>query len=130
VRPGDLALRLGGDEFAVVLRPGQQDPATLRRSAREQATALREAVDRTDWERVAPGLRISVSVGVAAARVGPGMTRGADALYREADADLYVDKASPAKGTASGTDPSSRRTVCSPHSSREAARSEKDRSPL
>jgi len=46
-----------------------------------------------------PGLRIAVSVGVAAARLGPETPGGADALYREADADLYVDKAARAVGT-------------------------------
>jgi hypothetical protein len=38
-------------------------------------------------------------VGVAAARLGPEAPGGADALYREADADLYVDKAARAVGT-------------------------------
>jgi diguanylate cyclase (GGDEF)-like protein len=99
VRPGDLALRLGGDEFAVVLEHQDHPPEMLRRTARDRAEALREAVRRTDWERVAPGLRIAVSVGVAAARLGPETPGGADALYREADADLYVDKAARAVGT-------------------------------
>lgn len=99
VRPGDLALRLGGDEFAVVLEHQDHPPEMLRRTARDRAEALREAVRRTDWERVAPGLRVAVSVGVAAARLGPEAPGGADALYREADADLYVDKAARAVGT-------------------------------
>jgi diguanylate cyclase (GGDEF)-like protein len=98
VRPGDMALRLGGDEFAVVLEHDELEPSTLRRTAIDRARALREAVDRTDWARVAPGLRITVSVGVATAKLGPEAPGGADALYRAADADLYVDKAAHAVG--------------------------------
>ena len=98
VRPGDMALRLGGDEFAVVLEHEEPGAAALRRAASDRARALRDAVDFTDWQRIAPGLRIAVSVGFAAATLGPRTPGGADALYREADADLYVNKATRAVG--------------------------------
>jgi diguanylate cyclase (GGDEF)-like protein len=93
VRPEDLALRLGGDEFAVVLEVDQPESTTLRRTAHVRAQALRAAVAVTDWEEISPGLRIAVSVGVAVSTIGPKWPGGADALYRQADADLYVGKA-------------------------------------
>ncbi|QNN51848.1 GGDEF domain-containing protein [Nocardioides mesophilus] len=100
VRPGDLALRLDGDEFAVVLEHDEQDPVTLRRTAQDRARTLREAVRLTDWARVAQGLEITMSVGVAAATLGPQAPGGADALYREADADLYLEKRARTAGDA------------------------------
>jgi diguanylate cyclase (GGDEF)-like protein len=95
VRPGDTALRLGGDEFVVILETDKAEPATLHRTARIRAQALREAVELTDWAHVSPGLRIAVSVGVAATTLGRGATGDPDALYRAADADLYANKATP-----------------------------------
>ena len=76
VRPGDLALRLGGDEFAVIITE-EHDPAgpdgldVLRATAEARAHALREAVAATDWERIAPGLEVRLSVGVAVGVLGP-----------------------------------------------------------
>lgn len=103
VRPGDLALRLGGDEFAVVLEedqdrpPGQvrSDPEGMRRTALERARALREAVALTDWDRIATGLSVRVSVGVGVSTLGPQRPGAADRLYRTADADLYAAKSRP-----------------------------------
>jgi diguanylate cyclase (GGDEF)-like protein len=92
VRPGDMALRLGGDEFAVVLEPGHDDPEQLSRTAHGRAAALAEAVARVDWDRVADGLAVSISVGVAVAVLGPQDPGAADDLYRRADTDLYVAK--------------------------------------
>ncbi len=97
VRPGDMALRLGGDEFAVVFADRQESPGedldTLRRTAVHRAGVLREAVALTDWDRIAPGLSVRLSVGVAAATLGPGSPGAADRLYRQADAHLYQAKA-------------------------------------
>ncbi len=102
VRPGDLALRLGGDEFAVVLadRDGTDHGYSgglveLREIAVERARALRESAAATDWGRVAPGLKVGLSVGVAVAVLGPHAPGAADRLYRLADADLYDAKAWP-----------------------------------
>jgi diguanylate cyclase (GGDEF)-like protein len=102
VRPRDLAVRLGGDEFAVLLveETGEQDApdevvAGLRATAVERGRAIREAVALTDWERIAPGLRVRLSVGVEAAVVGPGAPGATDRLYRLADADLYESKGVP-----------------------------------
>jgi diguanylate cyclase (GGDEF)-like protein len=103
VRPGDMALRLGGDEFAVVLEedhersPGQSrgDLEAMRRTALGRAQALREAVAVTDWNRLAGGLSVRVSVGVAVSTLGPQRPDAADRLYRTADADLYAGKSRP-----------------------------------
>jgi diguanylate cyclase (GGDEF)-like protein len=98
VRPGDLALRLGGDEFAVILTD-EHDPALpdglaqLRSTAEARARVLRAAVVATDWERIAPGLAVRLSIGVAVGVLGPHERGAADRLYREADVALYDDKA-------------------------------------
>jgi len=96
VRPGDLALRLGGDEFAVLLavdREAGTIPAPdLRATASARAVALHEAVAGTDWTDVAPGLAVTLSVGVAVAVLGPRSPGAAERLYRDADADLYRAK--------------------------------------
>ena len=84
VRPGDLALRLGGDELAVVVQHPPADAATSRSldlatlaaTADERAAALAEAVAATDWDQVASGLRVRISVGVAVGFLGPHGVRG------------------------------------------------------
>jgi diguanylate cyclase (GGDEF)-like protein len=99
VRAGDLALRLGGDEFAVVLQDEPADAAdpsavleAFQATAVTRAAAIREAVRLHEWHQVVAGLRVGVSIGVAAATVGPQLPATADLLYREADARLYVAK--------------------------------------
>ncbi len=99
VRTGDLALRLGGDEFAVVLQDEPADAAdpsvvldAFHATAVTRAAAIREAVRLHEWHQVVAGLRVGVSIGVAAATVGPQCPAAADLLYREADARLYVAK--------------------------------------
>lgn len=73
-----FAARLGGEEFLVVLGDGGPDACER----------LRRAVAEHDWEAVAPGLRVSVSVGVARQR--PGDTQ--HSLLARADACLYRAK--------------------------------------
>lgn len=96
VRAGDLALRLGGDEFAVVMHDdvevGVTPPAAMLDLATERARAISAAVAEADWGRLAPGLRVGVSVGVAAGPLGPDHPGGAGVLYRAADARLYAAK--------------------------------------
>ncbi|HEY2345555.1 MAG TPA: two-component regulator propeller domain-containing protein [Xanthomonadaceae bacterium] len=57
-RPGDLAGRLGGEEFACIL--SGSDIA----GARTYCERMRAAIESHDWSPVAPGLRLTVSMGV------------------------------------------------------------------
>ncbi len=92
VRPGDLAVRLGGDEFAVLL----EDENLTLGAARLRGEGLRRAVRDEQWSTVAPGLSLTVSVGMAVCVVGAGPSGGGRAqpstLYRGADAALYAAK--------------------------------------
>jgi diguanylate cyclase (GGDEF)-like protein len=87
VRDDDLAARLAGDEFVVVLT--QADAALAHRVAGR----IRAAVDAHDWRAIAPGLRVSVSIGVAPARAGDAVE---DVLGR-GDQRMYADKRRRAK---------------------------------
>jgi diguanylate cyclase (GGDEF)-like protein len=95
VRSDDLAIRLGGDEFAVILeeRPDHHpDDVEMREGARVRARALADALTEVDWNGVSPGLTVEASMGIAVGRLGPHDTKGADLLYRQADAALYAAK--------------------------------------
>ena len=83
LRMDDLALRLGGDEFCAVVTGAPAD-AVQQRADQIGALVLLE-----DWSAIQPGLRVSVSVGLACAR-GPA---GVDDIYPRADAALYAAKA-------------------------------------
>ncbi|GAA2377399.1 GGDEF domain-containing protein [Dactylosporangium salmoneum] len=80
-RQGDVAVRLGGDEFALFLRC---DLATAARIG----SRIRDVITARDWDELAPGLRVTLSMGVAA--LSDGMT-GRD-LYDLADRHLYAAK--------------------------------------
>ena len=81
VRPADLAVRLGGDEFVVVL------PGAEAETAAERAEQILDQVERHPWEEISPGLRVSVSLGVAAGdRVDLDVIRG------RADRSVYDSK--------------------------------------
>ena len=82
VRPADLAVRLGGDEFLVVVADASEDVALQR------AASILFLVDDHHWEEVAPGLRVTVSVGVAA-----GPLAALDEVRRQADRAVYQAKA-------------------------------------
>jgi len=83
LRPTDLAVRLGGDEFCAVLVGAQRDVVEQR------AERLRRLVEDQEWEQLAPGLVVGVSVGAASGR-GHGDVPD---LYRRADQALYLAKA-------------------------------------
>ena len=82
VRGGDLAARWGGDEF-VLLLPGADRRAALRLIER-----LRSGIATHDWEALAPGVRVTFSIGVAEWMAGETV---AD-LARRADLALYAAK--------------------------------------
>ncbi len=58
-RPGDLAARLGGEEFLGILSGSDLD------GARVYGERMRTAIESHDWERIAAGLRVTISIGVA-----------------------------------------------------------------
>ncbi len=92
VRGSDVVARWGGEEFVVLV------PGTTKASALEAAERARLHVAGHDWQRKAPGLEVTVSVGVAAlseveaAAEVPGQQAGVAELIRLADARLYAAK--------------------------------------
>jgi diguanylate cyclase (GGDEF)-like protein len=81
VRQSDCAVRLGGDEFALVLASAGVDVA------RRRAEALIAAVRAQPWGDLAPGLSVTVSVGLAS-----GKTAEFASLIERADRALYDAK--------------------------------------
>jgi diguanylate cyclase (GGDEF)-like protein len=79
--------RYGGEEFVLVL------PDTDHVAAIAMAEAARDRVERHDWAAMAPGLRVTVSVGVAH-EVGGNCENGAEHQLLRADSLLYSAKQS------------------------------------
>jgi diguanylate cyclase (GGDEF)-like protein len=77
-RSDDVPVRYGGDEFVILVFGGGA-------AAQEVAERLHEAVRQAPWDQVAPGLEVTVSVGVGR----PVPAHGAIAA---ADAALYAAK--------------------------------------
>jgi diguanylate cyclase (GGDEF)-like protein len=82
VRDGDLPARWAGDEFVILF------PDTTEDEARPVCERIRAAVSGFDWESIAPGLRLSVSLGLGEAREGDTIE---SALHRS-DASMYSVK--------------------------------------
>ncbi|AEV84323.1 Cellulose synthesis regulatory protein [Actinoplanes sp. SE50] len=80
-RACDLPARFGGDEFGVIFAA---DPETSVRIGARMCTAIRNH----DWQRIAPGLRVTVSMGLAPLQ--PGMS--SKELFAAADDRLYQAK--------------------------------------
>ena len=83
LRAGDRLARFGGEEFLVLM------PATGEREALDIAERLRLLVAASPWPQVAPGLRLTLSIGVAQAQPSEGMER----WLARADTALYGAKA-------------------------------------
>ena len=81
-RERDVVARYGGDEFVVMLRG-----APLRTGA-HVGERIRKAVAGHPWKRLAPGLEVRVSVGVAEHRAGMSYEQ----LMAAADAAVYEAK--------------------------------------
>jgi diguanylate cyclase (GGDEF)-like protein len=82
VRASDLAARYGGDEFVVVF----QRQGALR--VADLCDRIRERIEAYDWESVAPGLHVTVSMGL-----DDDPTReSVSAMLQAADARLYAAK--------------------------------------
>jgi diguanylate cyclase (GGDEF)-like protein len=82
LRDSDIVVRSGGEEFLVLM------PATDARAGRAGCERLRRAVQDETWERIAPGLAVTASIGVATTQ-GP---RNLEALVNLADQRLYEAK--------------------------------------
>jgi diguanylate cyclase (GGDEF)-like protein len=80
-RSGQLAIRYGGDEFVMAL-PGVDLAATSKFAER-----LRRAVSDRDWTSVAPGLHVTMSLGVAS-----GPAKNWQAALAAADERLLAGK--------------------------------------
>ena len=81
-RERDLAARFGGDEFAVLFMDVEPSAAL------QACERFRLAVAATDWSAVRPGLRVTVSVGIAACND----TDAVRGIVAAADRALYEAK--------------------------------------
>ncbi|TBR13722.1 MAG: diguanylate cyclase [Lysobacter sp.] len=84
LRQFDEIGRTGGEEFLVIL------PDSARDAAEQVAERLRSAVEALRWEDIAPGVRVTISLGITS--LSPGDARLRDLLSR-ADTALYAAKA-------------------------------------
>lgn len=82
LRAGDLPARLAGDEFAVLFDGGDAQVAS------QICERIHSAVARFDWEGIAVGLLVTVSIGVSQA--GEGDT--AESLLHRSDQAMYKVK--------------------------------------
>lgn len=82
MRATDYLARFGGDEFVILLRAVNAEAATA------PLQRICDAVASHAWNELAPGLKLSTSIGVAAFRAG----ESADDTFRRADAALYEAK--------------------------------------
>jgi diguanylate cyclase (GGDEF)-like protein len=76
-RSGDVPVRYGGDEFVVLVFGGSE-------AAKEVAERFQGAVRAASWGRVAPGLEVTVSVGVGRPLPAQGAIAAADAALHAA----------------------------------------------
>lgn len=82
VRSGDFVARLAGDEFVVLFGDAQLADAQLI------CARMKTAVQTHDWQAIAAGLQVSISVGLEQARAGESM----QALLQRSDGQMYADK--------------------------------------
>jgi diguanylate cyclase (GGDEF)-like protein len=82
VRGGDLIARMGGEEFLIVFAHASMEWAG------EACERLRAAIESHDWEQVAAGLKVTISIGLCLA--GPRLQ--ATQLLEQADLALYQAK--------------------------------------
>jgi len=78
--PATLAARLGGEEFALLFTGNDRDDHAV-------CDAVRREIEDYDWSRLAPGLVVTVSIGLAATEAGQ-----SEAVLARADRRLYAAK--------------------------------------
>ncbi len=83
LRKSDVAGRYGGEEFLLIL-PDTDEQAALR-----VCEKLRRAIHGHDWSRIAPGLQVTISMGICARP----NARSHEELLQMADRFLYAAKA-------------------------------------
>ena len=83
IRPNDRFGRYGGEEFLLLL------PDTARDEAARMLDRLRRIVADLDWSAFSPGMRVTISAGVALLRDND----NADTFLARADSALYSAKA-------------------------------------
>ena len=93
VRTTDRLARFGGEEFILLLVPVMGSQAGFVATDR-----VRLAVETHDWERIAPGLRLTMSAGVA----DFAMSDSVETLIARADKALYAAKAASRNRTIAG----------------------------
>jgi diguanylate cyclase (GGDEF)-like protein len=84
LRSGDFLARYGGDEFVIVL------PGTGMAEAREVSTRLMAAVAAHDWDTLAAGTTVTLTMGLAELNSRTGLA----AAFRTADLLMLQDKRS------------------------------------
>jgi len=82
MRDSDVFGRYGGEEFMLILG------ATAPQEALAPVERIRSAFARREWDELAPGLRVTVSAGIAGHRVGEPLAQ----LLGRADGALYDAK--------------------------------------
>ena len=82
VREKDVAARLAGDEFVILFCDA--DAA----AAADVVARIHRAVEEHDWNAIAPGLTLSLSIGVSQAMEGD----TAEAMLRRSDQSMYAAK--------------------------------------
>lgn len=82
VRAGDFVARLAGDEFVVLFERATSEDAALI------CTRMKTAVLDHPWDGIAPGLRVSISIGLEQAQAGEWLQQ----LLQRSDRKMYADK--------------------------------------
>jgi diguanylate cyclase (GGDEF)-like protein len=82
LRASDVVVRSGGEEFLVLM------PLTDARAATACCERIRTAIRAEDWERIAPGLAVTTSIGIASTDDPHDL----EALVKLADERLYAAK--------------------------------------
>lgn len=90
VREDDLAARLAGDEFVLLLRRNDLAHAT------EVCDRLRAAIASHEWDAIASGLAVTISLGVAQSRAEDSLQE----LLARSDSAMYELKSAARSGTA------------------------------